>query len=203
MSRYDSLNNDRIRQLNQRHASNSNPCHSRFPSVSDVSDSPSVYSSSPFTPHPFDKVEQPTQTPTFDDRDQLEEHSTFDTSDDPRTSYATARTTHETEDTYGSRDGLSLTEDDEPENRMSVLGIKMRFHSKAPWEAGGEDIPEEEPERNSGDRPASRSKRSIKGFAVRPSIDSSRSGNKSLDTYQYSIGGALQCVPGRTTCVRQ
>lgn len=203
MSRYDSPNNDRIRQLNQRHASNSSPYHSRFPSVSDVSDSLSVYSRSHYTPHPFDKAEQPTQTPTFDDQDQLEESSTFDISDDPRTSYATARTTYDTEDTYGSRDGLSLTEDDEPENRMSVLGIKMRFHSKAPWEAGGEDIPEEEYERNSGDRPASRSKRSIKGFAVRPSVDSSRSGNKSLETYQYSIGGALQCVPSQTTCVRQ
>ena len=202
MTHYNSPNNDHIRQLlNQRHASNSTPHHSRFPSFSDVSDSPSVYSRSPFTPGLFDKVGQSTPVPAFDDQDQG--LGTFDFSDDHRASYATVRTAYGTEDAYGSRDNLSLTEDDEPEHRMSMLGIKMRFHSKAPWEAGGEDIPEEEElERNSGDRPSSRSKRSIKGFAVRPSVESSRSNKKSLDAPQYSIGGALQCVPCRTDCVR-
>ena len=200
MSHYSSPNNDHIRQLlNQRHASNSKPHHSPFPSVSDVSDSPSVYSRSPFTPRPFDKAEQSTRIPTFDDQDR--ESSSLDLFDDTRTSYVTARTTYDTEDTYGSRDDLSLTEDDEPEHRMSMLGIKMRFHSKAPWEAGGEDIPEEEEyERNSGDRPPSRSRRSIKGFTVRPSVEGSRSNKKSLDTPQYSIGGALQYVSRQTTC---
>ena len=197
MSLYKSPNHDHIRQLlNQRHASNSTVHHSRFPSVSDVSDSPSVYSRSPFTPRPFDKVEQSTPIPTFDGRDQ--EPSILDLSDDHRASYATVRTTYGTEDVYGSRDDLSVT-DDEPEHRISMLGIKMRFHSKAPWEAGGEDIQEEaELERNSGDRPPSRSKRSIKGFTVRPSVESSRSHKKSLDASQYSIGGALQCVPKRS-----
>jgi hypothetical protein len=192
MSHYNSPNHDHIRQLlNQRHAST--PHHSRFPSVSDVSDSPSVYSRSPFTPYVFNGVEQSTPIPTFDDRDQ--EPSTLDQSDGHRASYATARTTYGTEETYGSRDELPPTDDDEPEHRMSMLGIKMRFHSKAPWEAGGEDIlEEEEQERKSGDRPPSRSKRSTKGFAVRPSVDSSRSNKKSLETTQYSIGGALQCV---------
>ncbi|KAF9651898.1 hypothetical protein BDM02DRAFT_3126741 [Thelephora ganbajun] len=204
MSHYNSPNHDHIRQLlNQRHASNATPHHSRFPSVSDVSDSPSVYSRSPFTPRPFDKVKQPTPIPTFDDQDQ--EPSTLDLSDDPRPSYTTARTTYSTEDTYGSRDDLSSIDDDEPERRMSMLGIKMRFHSKAPWEAGGEDIPEEEEEqeRNSGERPPSRSKRSIKGFTVRPSVESSRSNKKSLDASQYSIGGALQCVTKRKTIAEQ
>ena len=194
MSHYNSPNHDHIRQLlNQRHAST--PHHSRFPSVSDVSDSPSVYSRSPFTPHLFDKVEQSTPIPTFDDQDQ--ELSSLDLSDGHRASYATARTTYGTEETYSSRDELSLTDDDddEPERRMSMLGIKMRFHSKAPWEAGGEDIlEEEEQECKSGDRPPSRSKRSIKSFAVRPSVESSRSHKKSLEAPQYTIGGALQCV---------
>jgi len=191
MSHYSSPSHDHIRQLlNQRHASNSTPHHSRFPSVSDVSDSPSVYSRSPFTPRPFDKAEQSTPIPTFDDQDQ--EPSTLDLSDDHRASYITARTTYDAEDTYGSRDDLSLTDNDEPEHRMSMLGIKMRFHSKAPWEAGGEDIQEEEDERNSGDRPPSRSKRSVKGFTVRPSVESSRSNKKSLDGHQHSIGNALQ-----------
>ena len=192
MSHYNSPNHDHIRQLlNQRHAST--PHHSRFPSLSDVSDSPSVYSRSPFTPHLFDNVEQSTPIPTFDDHDQ--EPSTLDLSDDHRASYATARTTYGTEETYGSRDELSVSDDDEPEHRMSMLGIKMRFHSKAPWEAGGEDIlEEEEQERESGDRPPSRSKRSIKSFAVRPSVESSRSHKKSLEAPQYSIGGALQYV---------
>ena len=90
-----------------------------------------------------------------------------------------------------------------------MLGIKMRFHSKAPWEAGGEDTQgTEEHERSRGDRPPSRSKRSIKG-AVRPSVDSSRSNKKSLDAPQHSIGGALQCVlkpnelrvPRKLTCL--
>ena len=204
MSHYNSPNNDHIRQLlNQRHASNSRPHHSPFPSVSDVSDSPSVYSRSPFTPRPFDKVEQPTQIPTFDDQNR--ESGALDLFDDTSASYATARTAYDTEDTYGSRDDLSLTEDDEPEHRMSMLGIKMRFHSKAPWEAGGEDIPEEEEEeeRNSGDRPPSRSRRSVKGFTVRPSVEGSRSNKKSLDAPRYSIGGALQCVSRQTTCTHR
>ena len=192
MAHYSSPNHDHIRQLlNQRHAAT--PHHSRFPSVSDISDSPSVYSRSPFTPHPFDKVEQSTSIPTFDDQDQ--EPSTLDLSDYPRTSYSTTRTTYVTEEISGSRDELSLTEDDGPEHRMSLLGIKMRFHSKAPWEAGGEDTAEEEEQgRKSGDRPPSRSKRSVKSFTVRPSVESSRSNKKSLEAPQYSIGGALQCV---------
>jgi len=195
MSLYNSPNHDHIRQLlNQRHASNSTVHHSPFPSVSDVSDSPSVYSRSPFTPRPFDKVEHSTPIPTFNDRGK--EPNIFDLSNDPRASYATARTTDGTEDTHGSRD--DLTDDDEPEHRISMLGIKMRFHSKAPWEAGGEDIQEEEEqERNSGDRPPSRSKRSIKGFTVRPSVESARSIKKSLETSQFSIGGAFQCVSRR------
>jgi hypothetical protein len=194
MSLYNSPNHDHIRQLlNQRHASNSTFHHSRFPSVSDVSDSPSVYSRSPFTPRSFDKAEQPTPIPAFDDQDQ--EPSTLGLSDGPHASYSTARTTYAAEDMYESRDDLSLTDDDEPEHRISMLGIKMRFHSKAPWEAGGEDIQEEEErERNSGDRPPSRSKRSVKGFTVRPSVESSRSNKKSLDASHYSIGGVLQCV---------
>lgn len=190
MSRYNSPNHDHIQQLlNQRHSST--PYHSRFPSVSDISDSPSVYSRSPFTPHPFDKVEHSTSTPTFDDQDP----STLDLSDDHRASYATARTIYGTEGAYDSRDELPTTEDDESEHRMSMLGIKMRFHSKAPWEAGGEDIPEEEgQERKSGDRPPSRSKRSVKSFSVRPSVESARSHKKSLEASQYSIGGALQTL---------
>lgn len=194
MSLYNSPNHDHIRQLlHQRHASNSTVHHSRFPSVSDVSDSPSVYSRSPFTPRPFDKVQQSTPTSTLDDHDQ--ESSTINLSDDPRASFTTTHTTYGTEETYGSRDDLT---DDEPEHRISMLGIKMRFHSKAPWEAGGEDIQEEEEhERNSGDRPPSRSKRSIKGFTVRPSVESSRSNKKSLDASQFSIGGALQYVSKR------
>ena len=191
MSHYNSQNHDHIRQLlNQRHASTHH--HSRFPSVSDVSDSPSVYSRSPFTPHIFNKAQQSTPIPTFDDQDQ--KPNGISLSDGLRAPYATAHTTYATEEAYGSRDDLSLT-DDEPEHRMSMLGIKMRFHSKAPWEAGGEDIlEEEEQERKSGDRPPSRSKRSIKSFAVRPSVESSRSNKQSLEAPQYSIGGALQCV---------
>jgi hypothetical protein len=192
MAQYNSPNHDHIRQLlNQRHAAT--PHHSRFPSVSDISDSPSVYSRSPFTPHPFDKVEQSTLIPTFDDQDQ--EPSTLDLSDYPRASYSTTHTTYGEEEINGSRDELSLNDDDEPEHRMSLLGIKMRFHSKAPWEAGGEDtMGEEDQPRKSGDRPPSRSKRSIKSFTVRPSVESSRSNKKSLEAPQYSIGGALQCV---------
>ena len=202
MSYYNSPNDDHIRQLlNQRQASNSTPHHSRFPSISDVPDTPSVYSRSPFTPRPFDKVGQSTPIPTFDDQDQ--EPSTLDLSDDPRASFTTARTAYGTEGVYGSTEDLSATEDDEPEHRISMLGIKMRFHSKAPWEAGGEDVPEGDRERNSGDRPPSRSKRSIKSFAVRPSVESSRSNKRSLDTSQYPVGGALQCVYRQMNPVHQ
>ena len=127
--------------------------------------------------------------------DQDQGPSTLDLSDYPRTSHSTTRTTYVAEGANGSGDELSLIEDDEPENRMSLLGIKMRFHSKAPWEADGEDALEEEgPALGSGDRPPSRSKRSVKSFTTRPSVESSRSNKKSLEAPQYSIGGALQCA---------
>jgi len=84
--------------------------------------------------------------------------------------------------------------------RMSMLGPKMRFHSRAPWETG-EDIIEEENESHngipsptsniSGGR-ASRAGSNKMGFGritkprsvggSRPSNESSRSGTKSFDT---------------------
>ena len=188
-------NESHIRHLLQQRTAPSN-IHSHFQSLADFPDSPSVYSRSQFTPRPsessqrFDEVVAPRTH-----RDQLQP-DTVDFGRDPRSSYASSSVYDRT-----SYVGDYCTEeDDEPENRMSMLGIKMRFHSKAPWEMGEDDIVEEdEPDSASVYRPPSRSKRSLKSFGglPRPSGDSSRSGSvgkKSFETTssQLSSRGALQ-----------
>jgi hypothetical protein len=188
-------NESHIRRLLQQRTAPSN-FHCPFQSPVDLPDSPSVYSRSQFTPRPSEssqRFDEPVVPTTH--RLQLQP-DTVDFDQDPRSSYASSSVYDRT-----SYVGDYCTEDDEePENRMSMLGIKMRFHSKAPWEIGEDDIVEEdEPDNASVYRPPSRSKRSLKnlGSLPRPSGDSSRSGSadkKSFETTssQLSSRGALQ-----------
>jgi hypothetical protein len=125
----------------------------------------------------------------------------LDLSDDPRSSYASSSTyDHERNSHVGEHSHAEeyTQEEEDPEHRMSMLGIKMRFHSKAPWELGGDVVEEDESDHAPVFRPSSRSKRSLKSFggSRRPSGESSRSGSagkKSFETSsQLSTRGAMQ-----------
>ena len=137
------------------------------------------------------------------DRERLRnpDASGLDLEDDPQSSYSS---------------GDALGEDDAPADeatdnvsRLSTYGPKMRFHSRAPWESGGEDNESEQ------DEPVPMStKRTKKGKPeksdapkkswtlprasgdTRPSIDSVRSQAKSKQSIDSpttfaSNGGAL------------
>ncbi|KAG1825797.1 uncharacterized protein BJ212DRAFT_1316217 [Suillus subaureus] len=96
------------------------PRHTRFPSISEFSDSPSDSSSQ--------------RRPSISNSDYLDDHaaSSLDLDDEDVTgvSINTADTTDDTEND---------DEDDDASHRMSVQGPKIRFHSRAPWETGEED----------------------------------------------------------------
>jgi hypothetical protein len=208
----ESPSNDHIRHLLHQRTAPALTTHCRFPSTTEIPDSPSVYSHAQFTPRPFDKsehLESPYQASRFDgsphilvsDRECLNhaDSSVLDLGDDSRSSFASSSAYDQDRGSY-AREYSQEDEDEDPEHRISMLGIKMRFHSKAPWEMGGDDIAEEdEPDHASVFRPPSRSKRSLKSFGngSRPSGDSSRSGSagkKSFETSssQLSTRGAFQ-----------
>ncbi|KAF8640711.1 hypothetical protein AX17_000364 [Amanita inopinata Kibby_2008] len=144
------VQDDYVRTLLDQRAARADP-HGRFSSPSDFSDTPSVYSRPFFSPRPLDSgseldfpsEERPfnSQTPLLvrSDRERLNDPSTssLDLDDDPRSSYATS---HTFKNVLPNDDGT----DDESMPRMSLLGPKMRFHSRAPWELEGDVIHEDE-----------------------------------------------------------
>lgn len=199
-----SPSSDHIRHLLHQRTAPALATHGHFPSETDVPDSPSIYSHSQFTPRPLDKNESPYHFSRYDSlsRSPVVDRARFNHAnssilslhDDPRSSYASSstydQTSHITE--------YSREDEDDPEHRMSMLGIKMRFHSKAPWELGGDDIVEEDEGGHAPVfRPSSHSKRSLKSFGSsrRPSGESNRSGSvgkKSSDSSsQLSARGAM------------
>lgn len=180
--------------------------HGRFPSVSDITDSPSIYSHAPFSPRTVERADsdvssisyvtatherrpsEPRSPASFmSDRQRLNipHASSLDLDDDPRSSYA---------DTNGHDDDDVSTQ--EPDNegdgelhRVSAYGPKMIVHSRAPWETG-EDDPEEVAEPDSASKrggfkfsKGDGNKKSKSAAArnvsdVRPSVDSVRSQSK-------------------------
>lgn len=127
----------------------------RFSALSQFPDTPSVYSRAFFSPRPQDQeFASPTTTgrsphkspATSSHDDHLHDpDSVLDLGDDSRVSNAS---TNFYEDDQRSVDNNDDDDDDEPMPRMSVLGPKMRFHSRAPWELDGDQLLEEEPELN-------------------------------------------------------
>lgn len=133
--------------------------HGRFPSLSECSDSPSIYSRGFFSPRSTDRHDIDTQsldvrfrsppTSAFDGRshhDRMNDPaaSMLDLDDDPRSSYAPS-------DAYDDRDEEEQLEDEDDEEslpRMSLLGPKMRFHSRAPWEMDENALEEEDESEN-------------------------------------------------------
>ncbi|KAI0931910.1 hypothetical protein AcW1_000816 [Taiwanofungus camphoratus] len=188
--------------------------HGRFPSLSEFSDSPSVYSRAHFSPRPLDRAELDANTNSFhfvippqtrapsseprspmSDRERLNfpNASSLDLDDDPRSSYEHNNSPED--------DQVSVNEEDEELLRISMYGPKMRFHSRAPWELGEDDVfKQDEKEASSSKR--SKGNKGDSGKKVwgrnkgnnekRPSTDSNRSQGKAKQSFEsYSNGGAL------------
>ncbi|KAL1748555.1 hypothetical protein HDZ31DRAFT_60290 [Schizophyllum fasciatum] len=159
----------------------------RWDSVSEFSDSPSIYSRAVFSPNANDQgvSSPPLHTPrTHRERFDDPSASMLDLDDDPRSSLASSVS-------YGDDDKtVSEHDSDEPVPRMSYLGPKMRFHSRAPWEMDSETLdeqdeePEEPPSRKAlfgGGRQDQRrpSLDSVRSNKVKKSFDSTSSGSGS------------------------
>ncbi|THH18084.1 hypothetical protein EW146_g2846 [Bondarzewia mesenterica] len=151
---------DHLRRLLDQRAARADIHHGRFPSLTDFSDSPSVYSHPYFSPQPLDKAELAANTDGFDfaipsqyrnlvheprtpglDRERLNDPSAsiLDLEDDPTDSRPNSQLYEDDHSpSYDDND------DSEPVPRMSMLGPKMRFHSPAPWEMEEEPIEEQD-----------------------------------------------------------
>jgi hypothetical protein len=143
----------------------------RFSSVSEYSDTPSVYSHR-FSPIPQDKgygdnvkdinfdishpqlVNSEPRSP-MSDREMLNDPSasSLDLDDDYRSSYASSNTYDE--DNENTLNAADVEEDP----RMSMLGPKMRIHGRAPWEMGEDTLEEGDESDSSGKSRAFSTKR--------------------------------------------
>lgn len=122
--------------------------HSPFPSFSDRSDSPSLYSHlspatlAPNTPATYFRTQEieddELDIPPMSPRERLADPhaSSLDLSDD--------FSDHHESVFLG--DVSVEAADDDLDPRLSLMGPKMRFHSRAPWELTEDDVPEEDEE---------------------------------------------------------
>lgn len=145
--------------------------HGRFPSVSEITDSPSIYSHAPFSPRPFERADADASSSSYvmathdrrpseprspmsvmSDRQRLNipHASSLDLDEDPRSSYAGSDAIDD--DEASAQEGDS--EDEGELHRVSAYGPKMIVHSRAPWETGEDDLQDDEepdaPSRRSG-----------------------------------------------------
>ncbi|KAI0002080.1 hypothetical protein BJV77DRAFT_1063414 [Russula vinacea] len=164
---------DNLRRLLDQRGARVDIHHTRFPSLTEFSDSPSIYSHPHFSPRPPHPDASP---PQFD----------FAIPRYARQAFSAMRTDVSLE---------SITpEDDEQDSRMSFLGPTMRFHSLAPWETEGnttEGVEQEDDARSfvtKRGRSKTRGDGFIKGFnksasakatsTARPSFESTISRDK-------------------------
>lgn len=136
---------DSLRRLLDQRAARADIHHTRFPSLTEFSDSPSIYSHSHFSPRPPHPDSSPPQF-DFAIPPQYAARPVFNA-----TTMRSLASSAVSTDTYGldgpdseSSDVRLLErsasiesmqpEDEEFESRMSFLGPTMRFHSLAPWE---------------------------------------------------------------------
>lgn len=197
---------DHVRHLLDQRAARADP-HGRFPSLSEFSDSPSVYSRAYFSPRPVDKqldgnfdfvvpvqARGPPSQPRspMSDRERLyslPDESSLDLDDDSHSTYAYSNS-HEDDD-------LSPLEEELP--RISTYGPKMTVHSRAPWELGEDDDPDEEEREPSSSR-RSKTKKTETGKRVwglgknssekRPSTESNRSQGKPKQSIEFTNNGS-------------
>ncbi|KAJ7783635.1 hypothetical protein DFH07DRAFT_764112 [Mycena maculata] len=169
-------------------------------------DSPSVYSSPFFSPRPneFDtrslnsyRAPQSPHTP-LEARSRLNElaESMLDLDDE-------SREASDSDD--DAPDTIDAEHEEDPNSRMSLLGPKMRFHGKAPWETEADTLEEEDepdPDRGrDGFRKGLGFRSSSRGTTAsrRPSGESGRSAKpkRSFETTSsapYAHGGALHAL---------
>ncbi|KAL1719576.1 hypothetical protein EV715DRAFT_199109 [Schizophyllum commune] len=182
----------------------------RWDSVSEFSDSPSIYSRAVFSPNANDQgVSSPAlQTPrTHRERFDDPSASMLDLDDDPRSSLDSSVTYDDDDKTVSEHDS------DEPIPRMSYLGPKMRIHTRAPWEMESETLEEqeEEPEeppnrkvlfgggRQDQRRPSLDSVRSV--GKVKKSFDSTSSGSSSNQNQRGALHALAQASMSSTSLV--
>jgi hypothetical protein len=138
---------DNLRRLLDQRAARGDIHHTRFPSLTEFSDSPSIYSHSHFSPRP--PHPDYSSPPQFDFAipPRYAALPAFNATTMRSLASSSAATTDT--DTYGldgpntdgrllersdSLESMQPPEDEELESRMSFLGPTMRFHSLAPWE---------------------------------------------------------------------
>lgn len=100
--------------------------------------------------------------------------SILDLDDDKRSSITSS-------DYYGEEQQPLRNDDDEPLPRMSLLGPKMRFHSRAPWEMDEDGLQEDEQDYDNFLSPA---KTSFGFSSPRPSAESARSQVNSRKSFE-------------------
>ncbi|KAI0694874.1 hypothetical protein BC835DRAFT_1415167 [Cytidiella melzeri] len=202
---------DHLRHLLDQRAARAD-LHGRFPSISEFSDSPSVYSHAHFSPRPVDRTDFETstsyyhqfsghnrrpsvpQSPGITDRQRLDipDASSLDLDDDTQPSYTP-------EPSYGN------DEDEDPEaseatndtevHRVSAYGPKMTVHSRAPWEMSGDDNNDLDDLDGSSKRSGfkftrkdnqkkSRPRDGRPMFDTRPSLDSMHSQSRSKQSFE-------------------
>jgi hypothetical protein len=195
--------------------------HGRIPSVSDFTDTPSLYSNAFFSPRPMDEAAEvefdnmPYEIRSVSDtrhpisNRQLLNDPAVSIVDFDDTSRESPSASHHPFCDELNSPLMEEGEDalDDSESRMSLLGPKMRFHSRAPWETDEDAlVEEEEPEDTRARNMFSRGEGIMKGFGLgsrpssagRRSAESSRSQGKS--SQPASPHNALQYVllPHRT-----
>ena len=109
-------------------------------------DTPSVYSPSiaVFSPYVPSDPSSSRYKPSDVSHPSLPVSSMLDLDDDSRTSTYSSVPDHSSDSLHGVETDDEVDDDDDFSNRMSMLGPKMRFHSRAPWETGDDVLQEEE-----------------------------------------------------------
>ncbi|KAJ3713556.1 hypothetical protein C8R42DRAFT_751635 [Lentinula raphanica] len=171
--------------------------HSRVPSLSDCSDTPSLYSHAYFSPQPahfnssLDEMSSNLASPIRSERDRFNDLavSMLDMDDEPRSSYSS----NEYDDLDGGDQSTIEQHQEEDEDelampRVSMLGLKMRFHSEAPWETDDSFAQQEEDSEDDGETHSilSSSNRSKGGPARHFLFGGSKSGNNGRSSRESS-----------------
>ncbi|KAI1793865.1 hypothetical protein LXA43DRAFT_179185 [Ganoderma leucocontextum] len=208
---------DHLKLLLDQRAARAN-LHARFPSLSELSDSPSLYSHPQFSPRPHDRMDpQPhsfrfppspnAYTPSLSeprspitDRERLNipTASSLDLDDDD------PRSSSELNSIPDGQDSDSPFHDTEDDPRISIYGPKMRFHSPAPWEEDDLDSKSVVEQPSISKRVKKKSESNKKGWPLsrvstepRPSTDSTYSAKpkQSFDAAStISANGALAAL---------
>lgn len=155
----------------------------RFSTLSQFSDTPSVYSPAYFSPRDHGPFETASYSSDYRHAGLKDTNiSTLDLDDDPRSSISISESYED--DTHSFEEAND--DEAEGESRMSYLGPKMRFHSRAPWELEAEGIPEENEELPQSPKhhgfPFSRS-----GGHKAPNSSGSSSPRPSGDSYRFNL----------------